>query len=151
MGRTSTSRWEIAAVRRFNRFYTREVGLLRKTFLDTPWTLGEMRVLYEIRHESGLTATEIARRLDLDTAYLSRLLSRLEKQKLVSRQPSAEDGRRYQLELTARGLATFNLVDARQAMQTETTLQRLTAAQRNQLIEAMVAIETLLDRKPESS
>ena len=69
----------VAAVRRFNRFYTREIGLLRKTFLDTDWTLGEMRVLYELSHGEVKTASEIGRALDLDAGYLSRVLRKFEK------------------------------------------------------------------------
>ena len=134
----------VAAVRRFNRFYTRELGLLRRHFLGTPYTLGEMRVLFEIRQRPRLTATDLARALDLDTAYLSRLLSRFGKEKLVSRRPSAEDARHYQLELTGAGLAAVKQADERQAKQTETTLKRLGPAERKRLVSAMQTIEALL-------
>lgn len=141
--RTELAR-HVTAVRRFNRFYTREVGLLRRHFLDTPYTLGEMRVLFEIRQAPGLTATEMARALDLDAAYLSRLIARFERQKLVSRAPSASDARQYHLELTSTGLAAVNQADARQAKQTEATLRRLAPAERRRLVRAMKTIETLL-------
>jgi DNA-binding MarR family transcriptional regulator len=138
---------DIAAVRRFNRFFTRELGLLRRTFLDSDYTLGEMRVLFEIRQRPGLTASDIARDLDLDAAYLSRLISRFERQKLISRKASVEDGRHYHLTLTATGLAAVNETDVRQATQTRTQLARLSVAERQDLIAAMGTIETLLSRE----
>ena len=76
----------VAAVRRFNRFYTRQIGVLRKTYLDSPYSLGEMRVLYELATDH-LTASDIARALDLDAGYLSRLLRSSEKRGLISRKP----------------------------------------------------------------
>jgi len=75
----------IAAVRQFNRFYTRQIGVLRKTYLDSPYSLGEMRVLYELARADELTASDIARALDLDAGYLSRLLRNFEKRGLISR------------------------------------------------------------------
>ena len=135
---------DVAAVRRFNRFYTRELGLLRRHFLGTPYTLGEMRVLFEIWQRPGLTATDLARVLDLDTAYLSRLISRFGKQRLVTRKASADDARHYQLVLTVAGLAAVKQADHRQAKQTETTLKRLGPAERKRLVAAMQTIEAIL-------
>ncbi|MGE0743352.1 MAG: MarR family winged helix-turn-helix transcriptional regulator [Hyphomonadaceae bacterium] len=135
---------EIAAVRRFNRFYTREVGALRKTFLDTPFSLGEARVLLEIRQRPGVTARDIGAALDLDAAYLSRLLAKFEKDKLITRSASAADARQYELQLTSAGAGAVGVTDARQAARTQATLQRLSPAQRKQLVEAMATIETLL-------
>lgn len=133
-------------MRRFNRFYTRKLGLLRRTFLDSPYTLGEMRVLFEIRQRPGLTATDIIRDLDLDAAYLSRLLSRFDKQKLISRKASASDARVHHLHLTASGEAAVNETDVRQAAQTKAQLAHLSAAERKDLTDAMHTIETLLSR-----
>ena len=79
----------IAAVRRFNRFYTRQIGVLRKNYLDSPYSLGEMRVLYELSHGEVKTATDIGRALDLDAGYLSRVLRNFEKRGLISRKTSA--------------------------------------------------------------
>src|SRR6516225_12003968 len=89
----------IAVVRRFNRFYTRQIGLLRKTYLDSPYSLGEMRVLYEIAHGDAPTATNIARGLDLDAAYLSRMLGDFEKRGVVTRKTSDKDARQSHLAL----------------------------------------------------
>lgn len=139
----------IDAVRRFNRFYTREVGLLRKTFLDTPWSLGEMRVLFEIAHgpaakEGGVTASDIGKALDLDAAYLSRLLSGFEKDGLISRSRSKEDGRQSHLKLTTKGRAAFGAADKRQAGNTAAMLGRLKSQDQARLVDAMTAITTLL-------
>ena len=97
----------VAAVRQFNRFYTRQIGVLRKTYLDSPYSLGEMRVLYELAHGNQLTASDIARALDLDAGYLSRLLRNFEKRGLISRKTSAKDGRQSHLALTLRGRKLF--------------------------------------------
>lgn len=141
---------DIEAVRRFNRFYTREVGLLRKTFLDTPWTVGEMRVLLEIRNEPAISASEIARRLDLDPAYLSRLLSVMSRKGLVQRETSASDARAYCLHLTDAGRDLVNRADALQASKTQDMLQALTETERRRLVKAMATIESLLNHKRES-
>src|ERR1044071_10050223 len=97
------NRASVPAVRRFNRFYTRQIGVLRKTYLDSPYSLGEMRVLYELAQNDRLTASDIARALALDAGYLSRLLRNFEKRGLISRKTSKKDARQSHLALTARG------------------------------------------------
>ncbi len=141
---SNASAEQIAAVRRFNRFYTREVGLLRKTFLDTPWTLGEMRVLFEIANGDGLTASDMARTLELDAAYLSRMLRGFETKGLIARTQSKADARVSHLKLTAKGRAMFDPANQRQVQQTRSMLERLGPADRSRLIEAMATIEGLL-------
>lgn len=143
----------IEAVRRFNRFYTREVGLLRKTFLDTPWSLGEMRVLFEIAHGNSLTASDIGKALDLDAAYLSRLLGGFEKDGLISRARSKDDARQSHLKLTAKGRTVFGAADRKQAGSTAAMLSRLKLQDQARLVDAMSTIVTLLsgqiaERKP---
>jgi DNA-binding MarR family transcriptional regulator/GNAT superfamily N-acetyltransferase len=134
----------IEAVRRFNRFYTREIGLLRKTFLDSPWSLGEMRVLWEIAHGEDVTASDIARSLDLDAAYLSRLLSTFEAQGLVSRTKSKTDARQSHVKLTAKGKATFFQHDETQVEMVRSLLVRMPKADQERLVGAMSTIVTLL-------
>lgn len=140
------SREHIASVRRFNRFYTREVGVLRKTFLDTPWTLAEMRVLFEIANGENVTASDVARALDLDAAYLSRMLAKFEKEGLVRRTRSGADARASLLALTAKGARLFDAANARQVAQTTDMLSGMGKGDRARLVAAMAMIEALLER-----
>jgi len=138
----------VAAVRRFNRFYTKQIGVLRKTYLDSPYSLGEMRVLYELAHRDGLTASDIGRALDLDAGYLSRLLRNFQKRGLISRKTSAKDARQSHLSLTARGRKLFAPMEERSQRQAGAMLDRLDASQQARIIAAMTAIETLLSDEP---
>lgn len=136
----------IEAVRHFNRFYTREVGLLRKTFLDTPWTLGEMRVLYEIHTAPGILAKEICAKLGLDPAYLSRMISSFIKQGLLRREPSTDDARQLHLFLTDIGEARVEVTSKRQYEQTRQSLSHLSDEEQDTLTSAMRTIEQLLTK-----
>jgi DNA-binding MarR family transcriptional regulator/GNAT superfamily N-acetyltransferase len=135
----------IAAVRRFNRYYTRQIGVLRKTFLDSPYSLGEARVLYEIASRRTPTASDIARSLDLDRGYLSRVLRNFEKRGLIRRRTSSKDARQSYLALTARGRKSFIPLDARSQRNTAAMLSKLAPADQGRLIAAMATIETLLE------
>ncbi|MEQ1610854.1 MAG: helix-turn-helix domain-containing GNAT family N-acetyltransferase [Hyphomonadaceae bacterium] len=146
------SQSHIAAVRRFNRFYTREVGVLRKNFLDTHWSLAEMRVLFEIANGKDVAASDIGKRLDLDAAYLSRMLQKFEQEGLVTRTRSKADARVSFLGLSAKGRKQFMTANERQVQQTTGMLERLKLADREQLVEAMGVIEALLsDHAPAES
>ena len=136
---------QIAAVRRFNRYYTRQIGVLRKTFLDSPYSLGEARVLYEIAINHSPTASEIARSLDLDAGYLSRVLRNFERRGLIRKRASPNDGRQSHLRLTPRGRKSFMPLDARSQRDTAAMLGKLAPAEQARLIAAMTAIETLLE------
>ena len=136
---------QIAAVRRFNRYYTRQIGVLRKTFLDSPYSLGEARVLYEIAINHSPTASEIARSLDLDAGYLSRVLRNFERRGLIRKRASPKDGRQSHLTLTPRGRKSFMPLDARSQRDTAAMLGKLAPAEQARLIAAMTAIETLLE------
>ncbi|MEI9804019.1 MAG: MarR family winged helix-turn-helix transcriptional regulator [Pseudolabrys sp.] len=117
MKTASALRQRIAAVRRFNRFYTRQIGVLRRTYLGSPYSLAEMRVLYEIANGERLTASDVGRALDLDAGYLSRVLRNFEKQGLIARKTSAEDARQSHLALTAHGRKTFAPYEERSQQQ----------------------------------
>ena len=132
------------AARRFNRFYTRQIGVLRKTYLDSPYSLGEMRVLYEIAHGDGVTASDIGRVLDLDAGYLSRVLRNFEKRGLITRKSSAKDARQSHLALTARGKKAFAPAEERSQHDVAAMLGKLKLDQQEQLIAAMQTIENLL-------
>ena len=138
----------IGAVRRFNRFYTRQIGVLRKTYLDSPYSLGEMRVLYEIAHADGVTASEIGRALDLDAGYLSRVLRNFEKRGLITRKASDRDARHSHLALTARGRKTFAPAEQRSQRDVAKMLGKLKPSEQTQLIAAMRTIESLLGEPP---
>ena len=138
------ARNSIAAVRQFNRFYTRQIGVLRKTYLGSPYSLGEMRVLYELAHADQLTASDIARALDLDAGYLSRLLRNFEKRGLISRKTSKKDGRQSHLALTARGRKLFDPMEERSQRDAGAMLDKLQPSQQTQIVAAMTSIETLL-------
>lgn len=140
----ASSQSQINAVRRFNRFYTREVGVLRKNFLDTPWSLAEMRVLFEIANGERVTAGDVGKALDLDAAYLSRMLKGFEKDGLLTRVRSKTDARVSFLALTAKGKKQFAAANERQLAQTTGMLAKLKPAERQRLVSAMAEIETLL-------
>src|SRR5258705_5043320 len=112
MPQTETEQ-RIAIVRRFNRFYTKQIGLLGESYLETPFSLTEARVLYELAHRERPSATELARELALDAGYLSRILRGFERRRLLTRARSKSDGRQSHLTLTARGRAAFAPLDGR--------------------------------------
>src|SRR5271156_173861 len=141
----------IAAVRGFNRFYTRQIGVLRKTFPDSPYSLGEARILYEIARRRLPTASDIGRALDLDAGYLSRVLRNFEKRGLVERKVSAKDARQSHLALSPRGRKAFTLLDDLSQRDIGAMLDRLAPADQSRLIAAMDTIETLLEAAPETA
>ena len=135
---------QIAAVRRFNRFYTRQIGVLRRNYLDSPYSLGEMRVLYEIAH-GATTARDIGRALDLDAGYISRTLRNFEKRGFLSRKTSKSDARASEIALTARGRKAFAPFEDRSQQQVADMLTALAPGERERLTAAMAEIETLLE------
>jgi DNA-binding MarR family transcriptional regulator/GNAT superfamily N-acetyltransferase len=141
----------IAAVRRFNRFYTQKLGVLQPAWLDSPFSLTEARVLYEIRQRDGATATDIARDLDLDAGYLSRILRRFHRSGLIRRQVSRTDRRQSFLSMTARGAKAFAPLDERAQQQVGALLARLSGAEQEHLVASMRAIETMLAAKPKAA
>ena len=137
----------VEAVRAFNRFYTRRIGVLEEGYLESPFSLVQARVLYELAHRSQPTATEIARDLGLDTGYLSRILRGFERTGLVEKRLSPRDGRRRLLSLTARGREAFAPLDTRSRTETKAMLRNLAPAAQLRLIEAMEVITKLLDNE----
>ncbi|ACL61145.1 bifunctional helix-turn-helix transcriptional regulator/GNAT family N-acetyltransferase [Methylobacterium nodulans] len=140
----------IAAVRAFSRFYTRQIGLLDEGLHRTAFSLTEARVLYELAHRDGLTATELGQDLGLDAGYLSRLLKRFAAQGLVMRTPSAEDGRRHVLALTPAGRAAFAPLDEASRREVGAMLGRLADSDRTALVRAMRTVQRLLGEAPAS-
>jgi len=134
-------------VRRFNRFWTREVGLLREGLLDTPHSLTEARVLYELGQGSETTASELALALDVDPGHLSRVLSGLATANLVARKRSPDDGRRRLLSLTRTGADAFRELDRRSAQQASLLLEQVTPEARERVLAAMTTIQELLGER----
>jgi DNA-binding MarR family transcriptional regulator/GNAT superfamily N-acetyltransferase len=134
----------IEAVRRFNRFYTRRIGVLQEGLLASDFSLTEARVLYELAHREGSSAAALARELGLDPGYLSRILAAFARRGLISKAPAPADGRQSLLALTAAGRAAFAPLDARSRAEVGALLARLSAPEQRRLIAAMDAIEELL-------
>jgi DNA-binding MarR family transcriptional regulator/GNAT superfamily N-acetyltransferase len=134
-------------VRRFNRFFTRRVGVLREGLLHSPYSLAEARILFEIAHrERALTASDLSRDLGLDPGYLSRILARLEQQRLIDKVRSETDARRRFLSLTSEGKEAFSSLDARSREEVAEMLGGLSEREQRRLLEAMRIIEGILDR-----
>lgn len=134
----------VDAVRRFNRFYTRRIGVLTDHYLGKEYTLPEARVLYELGHDGPTTATQLGRALDLDLGYLSRLLQGLKRRGLVQVVPSAEDKRQRALSLTASGRRAYSALDETSRRATGEMLKSLEKAHREQLVAAMESVRRLL-------
>ena len=132
------------AVRAFNRFYTRRIGVLGEHLLDSPFSLTETRVLYELAHRDQPTATVLARDLGLDAGYLSRILRRFESRGLIGRSASPADGRQSLLRLSRRGRSAFAPLERRARTEAAAMLGRLPTQGQRQVVEAMSTIEQLL-------
>src|SRR5262245_23693901 len=134
----------IAAVRRFNRFYTQRIGVLQGAWLDSPFSLTEARVLYELKQRAGTTATEIARELGLDAGYLSRILRRFQKLRLIKKETSSADARQSSLTLTEQGRKAFAPLETRSNRDVAAMLAKLPAAQQDDLVDALRMAEGLM-------
>jgi DNA-binding MarR family transcriptional regulator/GNAT superfamily N-acetyltransferase len=134
----------VDAVRGFNRFYTRQIGVLGEHLLDSPFSLSEMRVLYELAHRDSPTAVVLAKDLAVDPGYLSRMLRRFETRGLLARTPSPADARHALLRLTTRGRSAFAALEQRARAEVSSMLGRLSSADQRQVVEAMGTIERLL-------
>ena len=138
----------IAAVRHFNRFYTRQIGLLNRGLHQRAFGLIDARLLYEIANDANVTAGDLGKRLGLDKGQLSRALDGLERRHLVAARQSATDKRRQHLALTDTGHAAFAHLDAEARDDVGRRLERLRAPEQDRLVAAMQTIETLLGAQP---
>lgn len=141
----------IDTIRRFNRFYTRQIGVLQEGLLATSFSLAESRVLYELAHRNDATATELGRDLGLDAGYLSRMIRGFEAQGFVEKRRSALDGRQSHLTLTEAGRAAFAPLNERSSVEVAAMLAKLGAPAQDRLTAAMTEIESLLDPSPVES
>jgi DNA-binding MarR family transcriptional regulator/N-acetylglutamate synthase-like GNAT family acetyltransferase len=136
---------QIDAVRGFSRFYTRKLRIIEPKLLNSPWTLHEARIIYEIAERQNCTATDLARALDLDAGFLSRTLQALQRRQIVARKPSKTDGRVSELALTAKGRAAFADLDSRSRGEVAALLGNLDADERAAIVDAMTTIEQVLE------
>ncbi len=141
---------QIAAVRGFNRFYTRQLGLLSKDFLSSEWSLTEVRVLYELATRQEVTAREVANDLQLDEAYLSRILAKLRRRRLIHRTLCARDARQHSIALTRAGQEAFRPLDQSATKQIARMLAPLAPPDREALVAAMERVRALLTSESES-
>jgi DNA-binding MarR family transcriptional regulator/GNAT superfamily N-acetyltransferase len=135
---------QVSAVRAFNRFYTRKLGVLDQQLPKSPFSLSEARVLYELAHRGNLAAKEIGIELGLDPGYLSRIVQKFDEDGLITRKPLASDRRQYQLGLTAKGRQAFAGLDRSSHDDVAAMLAAIPPGGVRRLIEAMAAIERLL-------
>jgi DNA-binding MarR family transcriptional regulator/N-acetylglutamate synthase-like GNAT family acetyltransferase len=138
----------IAEIRRFNRFYTRHIGVVNSHVLKSEFSLAEARVLYELAHRETPTATEVGKALGLDAAYVSRILRAHQRRGLIARERSEADGRQALLRLTAKGRKTFTTLDKGSHDQAAGTLAGLPPGGSARMIAAMRTIEELLGERP---
>ncbi len=139
----------VEAIRRFNRWYTRQIGLLEEAYLQSPFSLSEARVVYELAHHEETTASHLSGELDLDPGYLSRMLRDLDARGYLDRRPSKEDRRRQLLSLTREGQQAFATINAASRSQFEAMLAELADEEQQDLVDAMASIETILGAAPE--
>ena len=147
--RLAASNSTVEKVRRFNRFYTTQIGVLREAY-GGPYSLTEVRVLYELAHRDHPTAGELVRDLGLDPGYLSRIIRSFEEKKMVSRTGSKTDARQQLLSLTTRGRLAFDKLEARTNEEISGMLGRLTSSEQQRIAQSMEVIEGLLGTPSES-
>ena len=150
MATTSASDFEqrVGAVRRFNRLYTRRIGVLQDGYLRSPYSLAEARVLYELAQRERPTATELAAELGLDHGYLSRILRGFNERGFITKTPSPNDRRQSLLSLTAKGRMAFAPLDRRSQNEIAAMIGELSAADQGRIVAAMHTIESALGEAP---
>jgi DNA-binding MarR family transcriptional regulator/GNAT superfamily N-acetyltransferase len=141
----------VQAVRRFNKFYARRIGMLGEGELNSPYSLTEVRVLNELAHRDQPTATEISRDLEVDPGYLSRILHTFQKRGWIAREPSAIDRRQHHIVLTGLGRQALTPLDRNAGDAVAGLLKSLTAGDQNRLLFAMGTIENLLGARGEAA
>jgi DNA-binding MarR family transcriptional regulator len=140
------SKWEslIREFRSFNRFFTNLIGLLNQHILNSPFSLAEARILMEIGNHPDCTATVLIQLLRIDAGYLSRILNRLEHNKLIDRKKSLEDGRSRILYLTEKGEEELSIIHEKSDLQIQQLIQGLSLEKLTDLVEHMKAVEAIL-------
>jgi DNA-binding MarR family transcriptional regulator/GNAT superfamily N-acetyltransferase len=140
----------VAAVRRFTRFYTQRIGVLGETMLASPFSLSEARVLYELSQREQATAAALCAELGLDAGYLSRILARFARERLIVKRRSDADGRQILLSMTPKGRKAFAPLEKRSQTDVQALLEPLPSAHQQEVVEALQKVERLIARKPAS-
>lgn len=146
--RKPTLRRHVEAVRRFNRFYTAQIGVLRESY-SSPYSLTEVRVLYELAHRKTASAKDIGRELGLDAGYLSRILGKFQRKRLISRSGSERDGRQQMISLTAKGRLVFKEMNSKTNAEIASLLRKTPVTERERLVQAMSTVESVLHPQSE--
>src|SRR5437588_281828 len=134
----------VGAVRRFNRFYTRRIGVLQDNFLNSSYSLAEGRVRFELAHREQPTATTLAAALGLDHGYLSRIFRSFSERGLITKVPAPNDRRQSLFALTVKGRLAFGRIDQRSQDQIAEMLEKLPPTDQERMIAAMHTIESAL-------
>ena len=137
----------VAAVRSFNRFYTNIIGLVDRFILDSNYSLTEVRILWEIAHNSELNARKIMQSLQIDEGYLSRTIKKLTAANLIGKKKSRSDSRVYSLYLTEEGARTFNELNEKSSVEIGELIRDLTEREISDLISCMRRITAILRRE----
>ena len=137
----------VAAVREFNRFYTNVIGVVNRHVYESPYSLSEVRVLYDINHHPACTARTIKSTLQIDEGYLSRIIDKFVQQKLVKKVQSPEDGRVYVLTLTAKGAALFHKLNEASERSVEALVEKLSEQELDELINMMEGVRHILSKQ----
>ncbi|MFW9846406.1 MAG: MarR family transcriptional regulator, partial [Candidatus Thorarchaeota archaeon] len=135
----------IHSIRKFNRFYTKRIGLLNKGLLRTRFTLSQARVIFELAQKNQITSSDIAKELRMDPSYLSRILSAFQKEDLIEKEKSNVDSRQWMLKLTAKGKEAFLELDERASDEIRDMLECLSSEDQNRLLSSMSTIERVLE------
>ena len=141
----------VEKMRRFNRFYTKQIGLLSQGLLKTRFPLTQARIIFELAQHEQSTAKNIIHELDIDAAYLSRILSIFEREGLIRKVQSKSDNRQWFLKLTAKGRKSFSILNNRSNQEVKTLLKSLSIEDRHRLLSAMHTIKNILDPRPRST
>jgi DNA-binding MarR family transcriptional regulator len=136
----------VAAIREFNRFYTNIIGVVNRNILESPYSLSEVRVLYEINHTPACTAKGIKNALQIDEGYLSRILDKFVKQKLVKKVQSPEDGRVYTLSLTDKGKHQFKHLNDASDRSIEIIVDKLSDKELQEVVTLLEGIRRILSK-----
>src|SRR5689334_8329470 len=134
----------ISKVREFNRFYTGIIGVMNNHILESQYSLSEVRVMFEINHTPGITARQIKEIMQVDEGYLSRVVNKLVKQKIITRIKSKEDNRVSTLTLSQKGKDIFSKLNQRSSDDVSGIIDHLSKSQQEELIRLLEKVKTLL-------